>query len=158
MMPRSRMLLSIVGFVAVTATARASFADCASQLAPLFTAGGAHVKMTISTADASKWVSYSDGYLKFNGGGYLTAQVDQLFSDRMVYAPNSFIGQPFNIGAADHITPYVGSTGMIWIYNNTWGGWTSYQATCANGFVYGFIDGAMVNMALAPWTPPPPPR
>ncbi len=155
---RARMLLSLIGFCAITAFAGTSRADdCGTQLAPLFNAKGAHIKMTIATSDPGRWVSYTDGFLKLSGA-YLTAEVTQLFSDRVVYPPNSFIGQPFNINNADQVTPYIGSTGMVWIYNNTWGGWVSFQGSCTGSFLYGFVNDVMVSFSLAPWTPPAPPR
>jgi hypothetical protein len=148
---RARIFFMSVMFIAASFVARASYADCNSQLAPLFTAGGTHIHMTIST-DNNRWVSYSDGFIPL-AYGYLSGTVDQLFSDRFLTFPDSFIGQPFYIAAADRITPWIDGNGHVWLYNNTWGGWSDFQGTCSNGFLYGFVGGVMVSFSMTPWTP-----
>jgi len=157
MQSRIRILLAAFSLAAVTLSARPSHADdCSVALAPLFSAGGAHIKMSISTVDVS-WVSYTDGFIRLSGG-WITGALSQLFSDRMAAVPNSFISQPFNISAPDTHTPYIGSSGEVWIWNNTWGFWTHFFGQCSGGFLYGVVDGAMITIAATPWTPPPPPR
>jgi hypothetical protein len=147
----------LIAFAITLASATTSRADtCSTMLGPLFAAGGAHVHMTISLANAG-WVSYTDGFLPLTSG-WITGKASQLFSDRLAYEAGSFIGQPFNIGAPDTHTPYLGSNGDIWIWNNTWSFWTHVAGTCQSGFVYGIVDNAMITISASPWTPPPPPR
>jgi hypothetical protein len=138
-------------------SARISYADdCTTTLAPLFNAGGAHIKLSITTVD-TRWVSYTDGFIR-STGYWITGTLSQLFSDREKRDPGMFTGQPFDIGAADQHTPYIGPNGEVWIYNNTWGFWSHFYGACSNGFLYGFVDGGMFSIAATPYTPPPPPR
>jgi hypothetical protein len=151
---RVRTLLAALALAIVTLSGRSSHADnCSVTLAPMFSARGAHIQMTISTVD-TRWVSYTDGFI-YLSGGWLTGTQSQLFNDRTTTIGGGFgTLQPFYVFARDTHTPYIGSNGEVWIWNNTWGFWNHFFGSCSAGFLYGFADNAMFSISVTPSSPP----
>lgn len=150
---RVRTLFAALALAIVTLSTKPSHADdCSATLAPMFSAGGAHIKMAINTVD-TRWVSYTDGFIQLSGS-WLTGALSQLFSDRTTTVGSGFGAlQPFYVFAADTHTPFIGSTGEVWIWNNTWSFWEHFFGLCSAGFLYGFTDNAMFSISLTASSP-----
>ena len=132
---RSRVIIAIAISLAGAAVAtRSAHADatCTTLIGnvrnQLIAHGGAYnFDLTFHRTDIDE-VEYSRGAMNlYSSTGYwaLTGgSTNQLFRDR--YNGN----QPFNIGAADTITPYISTDGQLYIWYNTWVfvGHTSFRA------------------------------
>jgi hypothetical protein len=150
---RVRTLLAALAVTIVTLSAQSSHADdCSTMLAPMFSARGAYIQMAINTVD-TRWTSYTNGTIQLSGS-WLTGVLSQLFSDRTTQIGGGFGSlQPFYIFAADTHTPFIGSNGEVWIWNNTWGFWNHFFGSCSAGFLYGFADNAMFSISIKPSPP-----
>jgi hypothetical protein len=90
----------------------------------------------VDMSAAQGWTAYGNATMYYAGsnGTSVSGQVSVAFSDRL--APNST--QRFYSQADDSWLVTVTQTGTITIQNNTWGGTTTWNGTCAgmNGVLY----------------------
>ena len=83
----------------------------------------------------------STGYWALTGG-----PTYQLFRDR--YNGN----QPFNINAADTISPYISADGQLYIYYNTWNFTTQWDLSCTGNTLTKIIPGfGVVTLTFRNW-------
>jgi hypothetical protein len=150
------LTLTLAAFASLAAAAGTSRADCAADLPKAFQTTMARATLVGHRGD-DKWVSYATGELNVSGA-WLTGQLTQTFSDRFTPPPagSLFSLQNFNVNNADKLTLYVSQAGQVWIYNNTWGGWTNFSGTCpSSGPLYGFPgDGEIMSISFTPQVPP----
>jgi hypothetical protein len=110
--------------------------------------GGAYrFEMTIHRTDIGL-VTYSSGDLSKTGSPSwpLSGSSNQLFSDR--FSSN----QPFNINAADSLTPWISSTGQLYIWYNNWGFSTQWDMGCTgNTFTAIVPNYGVVTLTLRYW-------
>ncbi len=110
--------------------------------------GGAYdIELTMHRTDVAL-VSYSKGTLHGTGSTAwpATGTANQLFSDRKNGT------QPFNISAADTITPWISSTGQLFIFYNTWNFSTTWDMTCSGSTFTQNVPGfGIVSLTLRNW-------
>lgn len=139
--------------LAATQSARAD-SSCTTLVAnmanQLNSYGGVYdFELTIHRTDI--WlVTYSKGTLHGTGiGGAAwpaTGSANQLFSDRKNGS------QPFNINAADTITPWISSTGQLYIYYNGWNFSTTWDMSCSGSTFTRNVPGVgIVSLTLRNW-------
>jgi hypothetical protein len=143
-------------FVGVVASSHSAHANgtCTGLITSvrnqLIAHGGAYnFDLTIHRTDIDE-VEYSRGAMSlYTSTGYwaLTGGATyQLFRDR--YNGN----QPFNMGAADLITPYVGSDGQIYIWYNTWGFQTQWDLGCTGNTITAIVPNVgVVTLTFRSW-------
>lgn len=86
---------------------------------------------------------YGDGNLVRSAAGLFTGTIIERFSDFK-----------FSFPAAHQLSMYVFSYGLVAAHDDTSNTWIALdQATCSNGFLYFFRDGALTTLTLAPNTP-----
>ncbi|TMQ05386.1 MAG: hypothetical protein E6J91_40730 [Deltaproteobacteria bacterium] len=84
---------------------------------------------------------YSTGYWAVTGGATY-----QVFRDR--YSGN----QPFNINAADTITPYISTDGQLYIWYNTWSFSTQWDMSCTGNTLTKIIPNlGVVTLTFRNW-------
>jgi hypothetical protein len=146
--------MALVG-VAVHSNSAHANATCAALISnvknQLIAHGGAYnFDLTIHRTDIDE-VEYSRGAMSlYSSTGYwaLTGgNTYQLFRDR--YNGN----QPFNLGAADTITPYVSSTdGQLYIWYNTWGFQTQWDLGCTGNTMTAIVPSlGVVTLTFRNW-------
>jgi hypothetical protein len=110
--------------------------------------GGVYdIELTMHRTDVA-FVSYSKGTLHGTGSADwpATGSANQLFSDRKNGS------QPFNINAADSITPWISSTGQLFIFYNTWNFSTTWDMTCSGSTFTQNVPGVgIVSLTLRNW-------
>jgi hypothetical protein len=143
----------VMGGVLVAATQRAhADSSCTSLVTSmanqLNTNGGMYdFELTMHRTDVAL-VTYSKGTLHGTGGTpwIATGTANQLFSDRKNGA------QPFNINAADTITPWISSSGQLFIFYNTWNFSTTWDMTCSGSTFTQNVPGfGIVSLTLRTW-------
>jgi hypothetical protein len=145
------LALALGSTIAVSGTAHADgtcttlMANVASQLTAH---GGVYdFEMTMHRTDIAT-VSYSKGTLHGTGGSpwIATGSANQLFADRKNGS------QPFNINAADAITPWLSNTGSLYIFYNTWNFSTTWDMTCSGStMMLNNPSFGIVSLTLRAW-------
>jgi hypothetical protein len=92
-------------------------------------------------------VTYSKGTLHGTGGSpwIATGSANQLFADRKNGS------QPFNINAADSLTPWLSSTGQLFIFYNTWNFSTTWDMSCSGGTMSVTLPTGIMLLTLRTW-------
>lgn len=113
--------------------------------------GGSYAfEMTMHRTN-TKLVTYSSGRVwpQSNPFWPLVGTSNQLFSDRAVGET-----QPFNANAADQLTPYIGSTGQLYIHYNTWNFSTQWDMTCVGQTMTQIVPNhGVVTLTFREWIP-----
>jgi hypothetical protein len=146
--------MALVGVAAHSNSAHAN-STCTTLISnvknQLIAHGGAYnFDLTIHRTDIDE-VEYSRGAMNLYGStGYwalIGPNTYQLFRDR--YNGN----QPFNIGAADTITPYVSTDGQLLIFFNTWGFWTpQWDLGCTGNTMTAIVPNyGVVTLSFRNW-------
>jgi hypothetical protein len=88
------------------------------------------------------WTAYASGTMGYDTsqGTTLSGTVLAAFSDRFTTQPPSDFRSPnpFDVNSEDSWTVTVTETGLVTLTNNTWGGTSTWQGTCAG------TDGALL--------------
>jgi hypothetical protein len=148
------LIKSVIMSSALFAAAQSARADssCTSLVASmanqLNTNGGMYdFELTMHRTDVA-FISYSKGTLHGTGGAAwpATGSANQLFSDRKSGT------QPFNINNADTITPWISSTGQLFIFYNTWNFSTTWDMSCSGSTFTQNVPGVgIVSLTLRSW-------
>lgn len=146
--------LAVVGVSATSTTAHAN-STCTTLVNTitntLAQSGGYYdFEMTMHRTDVAL-VTYSSGTLWRSGNSFwpLTGNSNQLFSDRR--AGN----QPFNFNAADLLTPWISTSGLLYIYYNTWNFTTQWDMGCSGNTLTQIIPNfGVVTLSFRAWHPP----
>ena len=154
---RSKAIIAMTIVIAGAAiTSRSAHADATcnalitSVRNQLIAHGGAYnFDLTIHRTDIDE-VEYSRGAMSlYTTTGYwaLTGGTTyQLFRDR--YNGN----QPFGMNAADTITPYIGSDGLLYIYYNTWNFTTQWDLGCTGSTLTKVVPNVgVVSLTFRNW-------
>ena len=145
-------LAMMVGVTVVSAGQARADASCSSLVTSMANQlnqhGGVYdFELTIHRTDT--WlVEYSAGTLRSTGGApwVVSGTANQLFSDRK--AGN----QRFNANAADTITPFISSTGQLYIFYNTWNFSTTWDLSCTGSTFTANVPGeGIVALTLRNW-------
>jgi hypothetical protein len=150
------LIRSAILSTALLGAARSARADssCASLVAAmanqLSAHGGAYdFELTMHRTDIG-FVSYSKGTLHGTGGGawIATGTGGQLFSDRLSGT------QPFTVSRTDTITPWISSTGQLYIYYDTYRFSTTWDMSCSGSTFTQNVPGVgLVSLSLRNWHP-----
>lgn len=150
------ILKSAVAFGLLLGTSESARADgsctalVSSMANQLNQHGGVYdFEMTMHRTDVAL-VVYNKGTLHGTGSAAwpATGTAKQLFNDRKAGT------QPFNINAADTMTPWISSTGELYIYSNTWNYSTTWDMTCTGSTFTRYIpDFGVVSLTLRGWHP-----
>jgi hypothetical protein len=145
--------MALVG-VAVNSNSAHANSTCTTLISnvknQLIAHGGAYnFDLTFHRTDIDE-VEYSRGAMSlYSSTGYWAlwgGTTYQLFRDR--YNGN----QPFNIGAADTITPYVSTDGQLYIWYNTWGFSTQWDLGCTGNTMTAIIPNfGVVTLSFRNW-------
>lgn len=151
------ILAALTLALALVTTAGTAHADatCSSLIAnvtnKLAQSGGYYdFEMTMHRTDVDL-VSYSRGtlYRSGNVSWPITGSSNQLFSDRR--AGN----QPFNFNAADTLTPWISTQGLLYLWYNTWSFSTQWDMQCTGNTLTRIIPNfGVVSLTFRAWNPP----
>jgi hypothetical protein len=141
----------------VTATSQNAHADASctalvSNVANTLNQSGGYYdfEMTMHRTDVAL-VSYSSGTLGRSGNASwpLSGSSNQLFSDRRSG------NQPFNINAGDTLSPWISTSGVLYIYYNTWRFSTQWDMQCTGSTLTRIVPGfGVVSLTIRAWHPP----
>jgi hypothetical protein len=127
---------------------------CQSGLTSLFAYRDAAIPFTmVSSRNDNRFVSYTAGTLRNQLWRIHSTNSEQLFSDRAVPASCEPLctWQPFYSQAADSLDVELFPNGFVTLYNNTWGGATSFMGRCIGTnqpLVYGYVGDTLFVLSF----------
>ena len=146
----------VTAVFAAGARPRAAFADAScsglltSKINQLVASGGHYSYTTTIVKDSLPYVTFQGSQLLKWDGTYLNSPDNTQFSDRYTGTQN------FSVTAMESSAIWITSTGVLWIYDYTYGYWVvaGYDMSCIGGLISKYVPGlGVVTVRIGDWIP-----